>query len=144
MCLRGTAFTRSFFGLAFATCLFATSVPARAQLFEALILLNRVSECGDKDNKLGARNDKEVNAWRKKIKNVDENALQKSNPQKYCKWLKETVLPIRERLLARLEARMTDKCGPNGQVTGWRDSYLRDLIHLKRRMSGPCLGLRDE
>lgn len=100
--------------------------------------------CHGKDAELLGQIGKEFDAFIASLKDFDETALRKSSSEKYCKWLTDVVLPLKSRVLARLEARMTDECGFDEIMLSQRDYNAWSLIELKRRMSGPCLGVMDE
>ncbi|MEI8277703.1 MAG: hypothetical protein WCG00_17085 [Hyphomicrobiales bacterium] len=102
------------------------------------------ANCHKKDGQLLKIIGDEFNAFSKKYKNFDEQALKK-DPQKYCRWLTDTVFQLRKRNLARLEARLKDDhCGPDVIMVTNYEYGMRQFAELKRRMSGPCMGLKDE
>ncbi len=149
MCQRRTSITRGGSRLALIAAVLAISLPATDAMAQ---ILGKAIECNRDDLKVINQNKKDVDAWiknhNKKHKNWDEDALLKSDPQKYCKWLTESVLPWRTRHTARYEARMAkraaEKCSYDDIMAFQRDYSVDGFKELKRRMSGPCLGLRDE
>ncbi len=140
MCLRSTDILRSWLWLALAASLLTVGLSIRQATAS---IIGRAIDCHTKDAKLSGINQKDLQALGRRIKNVNEDALRKGDPQKYCKWLKDVIMPTRERVLRRMEARMTDKCGYDPIMTHLRDYSLYAVKNLKRRMSGPCSGLRD-
>lgn len=103
-----------------------------------------IANCHKKDGQLLKIIGAEFDAFSKKYKNFDEEALKK-DPANYCKWLTDTVFQLRKRNLARLEARLKDDhCGPDVLMVINYEYGMRQFAELKRRMSGPCMGLKDE
>lgn len=102
------------------------------------------ANCHKKDGQLLKRIGDQFDAFTRKYKNFDEEGL-KSDPKKYCKWLTDTIFQVRKKVMDTLETRLKDShCGPDIIMVTQRDTFARQFTELRRRMSGPCLGLVDE